>query len=66
MLLGRHPAEPGPFLLCRTLQGLLSGLGFLGGAVIFKSGKVESVPRPSYFAPDEVKTCVSKAVEVVV
>ena len=23
---------------CRTLQGFLSGIGFLGGAVIFKSG----------------------------
>ncbi|EHK55742.1 MgtC/SapB family protein [Allomesorhizobium alhagi] len=38
MLLGRHLAETDPSSLSRTLQGFLSGIGFLGGAVIFKSG----------------------------
>jgi len=38
MLLGRHLAESDPSSLSRTLQGFLSGIGFLGGAVIFKSG----------------------------
>ena len=38
MLLGRHLAELDPSAISRTLQGFLSGIGFLGGAVIFKSG----------------------------
>jgi putative Mg2+ transporter-C (MgtC) family protein len=38
MLLGRHFAESDPASISRTLQGFLSGIGFLGGAVIFKSG----------------------------
>ena len=38
MLLGRHLAESDPSSISRTLQGFLSGIGFLGGAVIFKSG----------------------------
>lgn len=38
MLLGRHLAETDPSSLSRTLQGFLSGIGFLGGAVIFRSG----------------------------
>ena len=38
MLLGRHLAETDPSSISRTLQGFLSGIGFLGGAVIFKSG----------------------------
>jgi len=38
MLLGRHLAEIDPASVSRTLQGFLSGIGFLGGAVIFKSG----------------------------
>src|ERR671916_3053466 len=38
MLLGRHLAEVDPSSISRTLQGFLSGIGFLGGAVIFKSG----------------------------
>ena len=38
MLLGRHLAETDPASVSRTLQGFLSGIGFLGGAVIFKSG----------------------------
>ena len=38
MLLGRHLAELDPSSTSRTLQGFLSGIGFLGGAVIFKSG----------------------------
>ena len=40
MLLGQHLAETDPSSLSRTLQGFLSGIGFLGGAVIFKSGFV--------------------------
>ncbi len=38
MLLGAHLAETDPSSISRTLQGFLSGIGFLGGAVIFKSG----------------------------
>lgn len=38
MLLGHHLAESDPSSISRTLQGFLSGIGFLGGAVIFKSG----------------------------
>jgi putative Mg2+ transporter-C (MgtC) family protein len=38
MMLGRHFAESDPASISRTLQGFLSGIGFLGGAVIFKSG----------------------------
>lgn len=38
MLLGRHLAETDPNSLSRTLQGFISGIGFFGGAVIFKSG----------------------------
>ena len=38
MLLGRHLAALDPSSISRTLQGFLSGIGFLGGAVIFKSG----------------------------
>ena len=38
MLLGRHLAQLDPSSISRTLQGFLSGIGFLGGAVIFKSG----------------------------
>ncbi|GHD17435.1 hypothetical protein GCM10016234_26580 [Tianweitania populi] len=38
MLLGVHLAQLDPSSLSRTLQGFLSGIGFLGGAVIFKSG----------------------------
>src|SRR4030095_4268875 len=38
MLLGRHLAELDPSSVSRTLQGFLSGIGFLGGAVVFKSG----------------------------
>src|SRR6187401_80129 len=38
MLLGRHLADIDPSSISRTLQGFLSGIGFLGGAVIFKSG----------------------------
>src|SRR5437763_14792932 len=38
MLLGRHFGELDPSSISRTLQGFLSGSGFLGGAVIFKSG----------------------------
>lgn len=38
MLLARHLAETDASTISRTLQGFLSGIGFLGGAVIFKSG----------------------------
>jgi len=38
MLLGRHFGDADPSSISRTLQGFLSGIGFLGGAVIFKSG----------------------------
>src|SRR3954464_14598914 len=38
MLLGRHFADADASSISRTLQGFLSGIGFLGGAVIFKSG----------------------------
>lgn len=38
MLLGQHLQEVDPNSISRTLQGFLSGIGFLGGAVIFKSG----------------------------
>jgi putative Mg2+ transporter-C (MgtC) family protein len=38
MLLGRHLADIDPSSISRTLQGFMSGIGFLGGAVIFKSG----------------------------
>jgi len=38
MLLAKHLAQTDPAAISRTLQGLLGGIGFLGGAVIFKSG----------------------------
>lgn len=38
MLLARRLAIADPSSVSRTLQGFLSGIGFLGGAVIFKSG----------------------------
>jgi len=38
MLLAENLANTDPSSISRTLQGFLSGLGFLGGAVIFKSG----------------------------
>ena len=38
MLLGLHLSATDPSSVSRTLQGFLSGIGFLGGAVIFKSG----------------------------
>jgi putative Mg2+ transporter-C (MgtC) family protein len=38
MLLAQHLQEVDPSAVSRTLQGFLSGIGFLGGAVIFKSG----------------------------
>ena len=36
--LALHLSEADPSSISRTLQGFLSGIGFLGGAVIFKSG----------------------------
>lgn len=38
MLLALHLGETDPESISRALQGFLSGIGFLGGAVIFKSG----------------------------
>jgi putative Mg2+ transporter-C (MgtC) family protein len=38
MLPARHLADTDPASVSRALQGFLSGIGFLGGAVIFKSG----------------------------
>ncbi len=38
MLLAKHEAANDPAAISRTLQGLMGGIGFLGGAVIFKSG----------------------------
>src|SRR3954452_10983534 len=38
MLLAEKLAAADPSSVSRTLQGFLSGIGFLGGAVIFKSG----------------------------
>ncbi len=38
MLLAKHEAASDPSSVSRTLQGLLGGIGFLGGAVIFKTG----------------------------
>jgi putative Mg2+ transporter-C (MgtC) family protein len=38
MLLAAHLAAVDPSSISRTVQGFLSGIGFLGGAVIFKSG----------------------------
>ncbi|MBK9710290.1 MAG: MgtC/SapB family protein [Kouleothrix sp.] len=38
MLLAKHLSGSDPASLSRVLQGLLQGIGFLGGAVIFKGG----------------------------
>jgi putative Mg2+ transporter-C (MgtC) family protein len=38
MLLAKHLSETDPASISRTLQGILQGIGFLGGAAIFKSG----------------------------
>ncbi len=38
MLLAKYEGEKDPSAVSRTLQGLLQGIGFLGGAVIFKGG----------------------------
>ena len=38
MLLAKQLSQSDPSSISRTIQGLLSGIGFLGGAVIFKSG----------------------------
>lgn len=38
MLLATHLAIQDPASISRALQGLLQGIGFLGGAVIFKQG----------------------------
>jgi putative Mg2+ transporter-C (MgtC) family protein len=38
MLLAKHLAGSDPASLSRALQGMLQGIGFLGGAVIFKGG----------------------------
>ncbi len=38
MLLAKHESATDASAVSRTLQGLLQGIGFLGGAVIFKGG----------------------------
>lgn len=38
MLLAKQEAHNDPAAISRTIQGLLQGIGFLGGAVIFKGG----------------------------
>jgi len=38
MLLARHLSETDPSSVGRLLQGFLGGIGFFGGAVVFKSG----------------------------
>ena len=38
MVLARHLAGSDPASVSRALQGLLQGIGFLGAAVIFKTG----------------------------
>jgi putative Mg2+ transporter-C (MgtC) family protein len=38
MLLALHLADADSSSISRTIQGFLSGIGFLGGAVVFKSG----------------------------
>lgn len=38
MMLAQHLARTDPAAISRALQGLLQGIGFLGGAVIFKTG----------------------------
>ena len=38
MLLAKHLSQIDPSSVGRALQGILSGIGFLGGAVIFKHG----------------------------
>jgi putative Mg2+ transporter-C (MgtC) family protein len=39
MLLARQVSDLDPAALGRAIQGVLQGIGFLGGAVIFKGGK---------------------------
>ncbi len=38
MLLAKHLSQQDPAAISRAIQGILQGIGFLGGAVIFKSG----------------------------
>lgn len=38
MLVGQYLAREDPSALSRTQQGLMQGIGFLGGAVIFRGG----------------------------
>jgi putative Mg2+ transporter-C (MgtC) family protein len=38
MMLAKYLSQSDPAALSRALQGLLQGIGFLGGAVIFKGG----------------------------
>src|SRR3954469_24787357 len=50
MLLAEKLAAADPSSVSRTLQGFLSGIGFLGGTVIFKAGLMlrGSRPRPRF------------------
>ena len=38
MILAQHVSAKDPAAMSRTLQGMLQGIGFLGGAVLFNSG----------------------------
>ncbi len=38
MMLAKQESHNDPAAISRTIQGLLQGIGFLGGAVIFKGG----------------------------
>jgi putative Mg2+ transporter-C (MgtC) family protein len=38
MLLAKHLSNTDPAAISRAIQGILQGIGFLGGAVIFKGG----------------------------
>jgi putative Mg2+ transporter-C (MgtC) family protein len=38
MLLAKHLSNTDPAAISRAMQGILQGIGFLGGAVIFKGG----------------------------
>lgn len=42
MVLAQQEATHDPAAVSRALQGLLAGIGFLGGAVIFKSGGIKT------------------------
>ena len=57
MLLGRHFAESDPAAISRTLQGFLSGIGFLGGAVVFRMAKLRTQGRLAALATRTLAAC---------